>query len=59
MSDFKHDSFAWLVELLAYWEGRVQPAQLSQHPRYQSPAGKQADADVSRTKSRSFALPRQ
>ncbi|NLW03884.1 MAG: WYL domain-containing protein [Pseudomonadaceae bacterium] len=29
MSDFKHDSFAWLVELLAYWEGRVQPAQLA------------------------------
>lgn len=29
MSDLKHSSFVWLVELLAYWEGRVQPAQLA------------------------------
>lgn len=29
MNTLKHDPFAWLVELLAYWEGRVQPAQLA------------------------------
>lgn len=29
MSGLKYDPFSWLIELLAYWEGRVQPAQLA------------------------------
>lgn len=29
MSNLKTDHFSWLIELLAYWEGRVQPAQLA------------------------------
>lgn len=29
LSNPKYDFFSWLIELLAYWEGRVQPSQLA------------------------------